>query len=66
MATTKTPRGGDRAGSGRKPLDPSGEAMKARRIRMTDAQWADAKLLGDDAVRTLITKAARKLRQEPK
>jgi hypothetical protein len=33
-------------GQGRKPLSPSGEAMKPRQIRMTDAEWEKCMALG--------------------
>jgi hypothetical protein len=45
-------------GQGRKPLSPSGEAMKPRQIRMTDAEWAKCMALGGGAwVRAQIKKA---------
>lgn len=49
-------------GQGRKPLSPSGELMKARAIRMTDAEWSDAKLVGMTAIREFVTKQAKKIR----
>ena len=36
-------------GQGRKPIDASGELMKSRPVRMTDAQWEKAKRLGGAA-----------------
>ena len=36
-------------GQGRKTLNPDGEVMKARPIRMTDAEWAKCKALGGAA-----------------
>lgn len=45
-------------GQGRKPLSPTGEAMKPRQIRMTDAEWAKCIALGGAAwVRKQIDKA---------
>lgn len=61
--TDAAKRGGPRDGAGRKPKAASGEVMQVRKIRMTDAQWADAKLIGDDAVRELIVKTAARLRK---
>ena len=49
-------------GQGRKPLSPTGELMKPRQIRMTDAEWEDAKFIGPQEVRELIVKRAKKLR----
>lgn len=52
-------RGGAGRNQGRKPISKSGELMKARPIRMTDAEWAKCKELGGAAwVRSKI-KAAR-------
>lgn len=39
-------RGGPGRGQGRKPLAKSGEVMKPRAIRMTDAEWAKLLQLG--------------------
>lgn len=50
---------------GRKPLSPTGELMKPRQIRMTEQQWEDARLIGMDAIREFVTKAAKKLRKPP-
>lgn len=47
---------------GRKPLSPTGELMKPRHIRMTDEEWADARLVGMSAIREFVTKQAKKLR----
>lgn len=45
-------------GQGRKPLSESGELMKSRPIRMTDAEWAKCKALGGAAwVRDKIKRA---------
>lgn len=45
-------------GQGRKPISPTGEAMKPRQIRMTDAEWAKCMALGGSAwVRAQIDKA---------
>jgi hypothetical protein len=49
-------------GQGRKPLSPTGEPMKPRQIRMTDAQWSDACLVGMTAIRAFVTKQAKKLK----
>ena len=53
-------------GQGRKPLSPTGELMKPRQIRMTDAEWADARFVGTVAIREFVTKAAKKLRALPR
>jgi len=46
-------------GQGRKPLNESGELMKSRPIRMTDAEWAKCKTLGGAAwVRDKIKRAS--------
>lgn len=53
--TTKPPN--DR-GQGRKPLATSGELMKSRPLRMTDAEWEKCKALGGAAwVREKIKRA---------
>lgn len=45
-------------GQGRKPISPTGELMKPRQIRMTDAEWAKCLALGGAAwVRERIKKA---------
>ncbi len=49
-------------GQGRKPLSKDGELMKSRPIRMTDAQWEDAKFIGPQEVRELIVNRAKKIR----
>ena len=48
-------------GQGRKPMNASGELMKARAIRMTDAEWEAAKLVGMAAIREFVVKQAKKL-----
>lgn len=48
--------------NGRKPLDKGGEAMRPRPIRMTDAQWEDAKLVGMTAIRKFIARSAKKIK----
>ena len=58
----KNSPGGARKGAGRKPKSVSGELMKTRQVRMTDAQWEDLKAVTVDAMRAWVTKAARKLR----
>ena len=50
--TANTTQGGTRKGAGRKTKSPTGERMKTRHIRMTDAQWEACKAIGLDAVRT--------------
>jgi hypothetical protein len=46
-------------GQGRKPISPTGEPMKPRQIRMTDAEWAKCIALGGAAwVREKIKRAA--------
>jgi hypothetical protein len=49
-------------GQGRKPLNSSGELMKPRAIRMTDAEWEAAKLVGTQAIREFVTKQAKKMK----
>ena len=45
-------------GQGRKPIDKSGELMRSRPVRMTDAQWAKCKALGGAAwIRDRIERA---------
>ena len=45
-------------GQGRKPISKNGELMKARQIRMTDAEWLKCRLLGGAAwVREKIKRA---------
>ena len=48
------------------PLDPSGERMKPRQIRMTDAQAEDLKMVGHERVRQYVTKTAQRMRKEGK
>jgi hypothetical protein len=55
-------RGGAREGAGRKPKSASGEPMKTRAMRWTDAAWADVLLIGMDRVRELVDEEARKAR----
>jgi hypothetical protein len=58
MATKK------KRGPGRKPKERSGELLKQRSIRMSDACWAAFQYLGLDRVRALIkNKAARMKRR---
>jgi len=38
------------------------EARKSRPIRMTDAEWADAMLVGMQKIRIFVTKQATKIR----
>ena len=45
----KKPHGGPDRGQGRKPISPTGETMKGRPIRMTDAEWDKCKALGGAA-----------------
>ena len=45
-------------GQGRKPIDKSGELMKMRGVRMTEAQWEKFKRLGGPTwLRARIAKA---------
>lgn len=50
-------------GQGRKPIHPSGELMKPRQIRMTDAEWEDAKFVGTQEIREFVTARAKKKRK---
>jgi hypothetical protein len=54
-------RGGKREGAGRKPKNASGEPMKNRAMRWTEAGWADVLLIGMDRVRELVAKEAKKV-----
>lgn len=56
-------RGGTREGAGRKPKSKTGELMKTRAMRWTDAGWADVLLIGMDRVRELVAKEAAKVRK---
>ena len=56
-------RGGARDGAGRKPKSKTGELMKTRAMRWTDAGWADVLLIGMDRVRELVAKEAAKVRK---
>ena len=62
--TEAAKRGGSREGAGRKPKDASGELMKTRAMRWTDAGWADVLLIGMDRVRELVAKEAAKVRKQ--
>lgn len=57
-------RGGSREGAGRKPKSQSGELMKTRATRWTDAGWSDVMLIGMDRVRALVAKEAAKVRKQ--
>lgn len=57
-------RGGSREGAGRKPKSASGELMKSRAMRWTDAGWADVLLIGMDRVREIVAKEAAKIRRQ--
>jgi len=57
-------RGGAREGAGPKPKSASGELMKSRAMRWTDAGWADVLLIGTDRVRELVAKEAAKVRRQ--
>lgn len=61
---TEAKRGGPREGAGRKPKSASGELMKSRAMRWTDAGWADVLLIGMDRVRELVVKEAAKVRKQ--
>lgn len=62
--TEAAKRGGAREGAGRKPKSASGELMKTRAMRWTDAGWDDVLLIGIDRVRELVAKEAAKLRKK--
>jgi hypothetical protein len=62
--TKAAKRGGAREGAGRKPKAASGELMKSRAMRWTDAGWADVLLIGMDRVRALVAKEAAKVRKQ--
>ena len=62
--TDEERRGGAGRGQGRKPKSPSGELMKSRAMRWTDAGWADVLLIGMDRVRELVAKEAAKVRKQ--
>jgi hypothetical protein len=57
-ATTKSKRGGHRAGSGRKP-HPGGPA-RPRTIRLNDSDWSAVRLIGPTRVRELVRAEAKK------
>ena len=57
-------RGGAREGAGRKPKSKTGELMKSRAMRWTDAGWADVLLIGMDRVRELVAREAAKVRKQ--
>ena len=61
--TVGAKRGGVRPGAGRKPKSPSGEVMRGRSMRWTDAQWADVLLVTTDRVRELVSREATRLRK---
>jgi hypothetical protein len=50
-------------GQGRKPLSPSGEAMKNRAMRWSDSDWNDVLYIGVERVRELTRKEAARLRR---
>ena len=62
--TEAAKRGGPREGAGRKPKSKTGELMKTRAMRWTDAGWADVLLIGMDRVRELVAKEAAKVRKK--
>lgn len=49
MVVEKKQRGGSGRGQGRKPQSDTGEVMKPRAIRMTDAEWNKLLELGGSA-----------------
>jgi hypothetical protein len=51
--------------AGRKPMSKTGELMKPRQIRMTEQEWADARLVGTTAIRAFVTKQAAKIKRAP-
>lgn len=62
--TDEERRGGARQGAGRKPKSKTGELMRTRAMRWTDAGWADVLLIGMDRVRQLVAKEAAKVRKQ--
>lgn len=62
--TEAAKRGGPGRGQGRKPKSKTGELMKSRAMRWTDAGWADVLLIGMDRVRELVAKEAAKVRKQ--
>jgi hypothetical protein len=62
MTITNCKRGGPGRGQGRKPKSASGEVMKSRAMRWTDAGWSDVLLIGIDRVRQLVADDAALLR----
>ena len=57
-------RGGPGRGQGRKTIAKDGELMKARPVRMTDEEWANAKFVGMQVIRDFVTRQAKRLRKE--
>ena len=49
--------------SGRKTHDPSGEAMKLRSMRWTDAGWASVLYLGAARVRAIVIDEALRMKK---
>jgi hypothetical protein len=64
MSAEAAKRGGSREGAGRKPKSKTGELMKSRAMRWTDAGWADVLLIGMDRVRELVAREASKVRKQ--
>ncbi len=50
----------------RKPQDPSGQPLKTRAIRMSDADWEDLKTVTLPRVREFVRKQAKRQRKEAK
>lgn len=48
--------------SGRKTKSPTGDKLKGRGMRWTDAGWADVLLIGVDRVRELVAQEAARIR----
>ncbi len=61
---TEGKRGGAGRGQGRKPIAKDGELMRARPVRMTDEEWADAKFVGMQSIRDFVTRQAKRLRKD--
>ena len=61
-AQAASQHGGAGRGQGRKPQDPDGELMRSRAVRMTDAEWADAKTVGMAELRAWVKTRAAQLR----
>ena len=54
--------GGAGRNQGRKPQDPAGEPMRSRAIRMTNAEWDEAKTVGMAELRAWVKTRAAQIR----